>query len=145
MLRRTATAVTATAAVSALASPALACPPSPAVTHGEKAAGYRLVIRYQEDEKAAEEKYILRCHPPGGIHPEAEAACDAVDKAVKGPRSPWEPVPGNAMCTQIYGGPHTARVNGVWDGRKIDAGFDRTNGCEIARWNSLVPALPEIE
>jgi hypothetical protein len=104
-----------------------------------------LVIRYQEDERAQVERYVLRCHPAGGDHPDAEAACDALDNAVRGFRSPWQPVPEDAVCTQIYGGPHTARVTGVWDGRKIEADFDRTNGCEISRWDALVPALPDVE
>jgi hypothetical protein len=36
------------------------------------------------------------------------------------------------MCTQIYGGPQTARVTGTIDGVKVDRRFTRTNGCEIA-------------
>jgi hypothetical protein len=35
-------------------------------------------------------------------------------------------------CTQIYGGPQTARVTGTIDGVKVDRRFTRTNGCEIA-------------
>lgn len=36
------------------------------------------------------------------------------------------------MCTQVYGGPETARVTGTIDGKKVDRRFTRTNGCEIA-------------
>ncbi|MDP2710110.1 MAG: hypothetical protein Q8O56_02735 [Solirubrobacteraceae bacterium] len=35
-------------------------------------------------------------------------------------------------CTQIFGGPETARVTGTIDGREVDRRFSRTNGCEIA-------------
>lgn len=35
-------------------------------------------------------------------------------------------------CTQIYGGPETARVTGTIGGEKVDRRFTRTNGCEIA-------------
>jgi hypothetical protein len=35
-------------------------------------------------------------------------------------------------CTQIYGGPETARVTGTIDAEKVDRRFARTNGCEIA-------------
>jgi hypothetical protein len=35
-------------------------------------------------------------------------------------------------CTQIYGGPETARITGTIDGEKVDRRFSRTNGCEIA-------------
>jgi hypothetical protein len=39
-------------------------------------------------------------------------------------------------CTQIYGGPETARITGTIDGVKVDRRFSRTNGCEIADFNS---------
>lgn len=48
----------------------------------------------------------------------------------------------NAMCTQQAGGPAAARVQGTWQGESVDARFSRANGCEIARWNNLVPVLP---
>jgi hypothetical protein len=35
------------------------------------------------------------------------------------------------MCTQIYGGPQTARVTGTIGGEPVDRRFTRTNGCEI--------------
>lgn len=41
------------------------------------------------------------------------------------------------MCTQQYGGPQRARITGTWRGKKVDARFDRTDGCQIARWNRL--------
>ncbi|MDG9701228.1 SSI family serine proteinase inhibitor [Streptomyces sp. DH37] len=88
--------------------------------------------------------YTLDCHPAGGSHPDPPAACDAVDRAAQGPRDPWRPVPEDALCGQVYGGPATARVTGMWQGRRVDASFERTDGCEIARWNALVPALPDL-
>jgi hypothetical protein len=45
------------------------------------------------------------------------------------------PVPRLTACTEIYGGPATARVRGTLRGRPVDARFDRTNGCEIERWD----------
>jgi len=44
------------------------------------------------------------------------------------------PVPANVACTEIYGGPATARVRGTLDGKPVDVRLDRTNGCEISRW-----------
>ena len=38
-------------------------------------------------------------------------------------------------CTQIYGGPETARITGTIDGEQVDRRFSRTNGCEIADFN----------
>jgi len=46
-----------------------------------------------------------------------------------------EPVPRLTACTEIYGGPATARVRGTLRGERVDARFDRTNGCEIERWD----------
>ncbi|MGI5353439.1 SSI family serine proteinase inhibitor [Streptomyces sp. CA-250714] len=91
---------------------------------------------------ASDGSYTLRCHPAGGRHAAPSRACAALDRATSGGRDPFKPVPADATCTMIYGGPATARVTGTWHGRKVDARFKRTNGCEVARWNSLVPALP---
>ncbi|MBO8188814.1 SSI family serine proteinase inhibitor [Streptomyces spirodelae] len=86
--------------------------------------------------------YTLRCHPSGGRHASPDRACAALDRATSKGRDPFKPVPAGATCTMLYGGPATAHVTGTWRGRKIDAHFKRTNGCEVARWNRLVPALP---
>jgi hypothetical protein len=49
-------------------------------------------------------------------------------------RADLRPVPANVACTEIYGGPATARVRGTLNGESVDARLSRTNGCEIARW-----------
>jgi hypothetical protein len=46
-----------------------------------------------------------------------------------------EPVPANVACTEIYGGPGLARVRGELHGKRVDARFNLTNGCEIERWD----------
>jgi hypothetical protein len=46
-----------------------------------------------------------------------------------------EPVPPDVACTQIYGGPALARVQGRLRGATVDARFDRTDGCQIERWD----------
>jgi hypothetical protein len=45
------------------------------------------------------------------------------------------PVPAGTACTQIYGGPATARVRGHLRGAVVDARFDRSDGCQIERWD----------
>lgn len=61
---------------------------------------------------------------------------------------PFAPVPKKQLCTQIYGGPQTATVEGSWRGEQVRAGYDRTDGCQIARWDALAsvfaisPAAP---
>ncbi|MEO3752530.1 SSI family serine proteinase inhibitor [Streptomyces sp. B6B3] len=88
----------------------------------------------------ADGTYVLVCDPDGGRHPEPEAACDAVQNA----QQALAPTSSDALCTYLYGGPATAEVEGTWQGEPVSAHFDRSNGCEIARWDSLVPALPRI-
>ncbi|GAA0295971.1 SSI family serine proteinase inhibitor [Kineococcus aurantiacus] len=73
----------------------------------------------------------------GGDHPDAQNACAALAAA----KRPWAPVPKDAVCTMIYGGPQTATVRGSWDGVDVDASFDRTDGCQIARWDRIAPLL----
>lgn len=149
MLRRIATVCTATAALTTLAGTALACPPSDDGKAGGGAApSSKLTVVYQEDEDATEERYVLECGPnglAGGTHPQAAEACRAIDQAARGPKSPWEPIGKDTLCTQLHGGSQTARVTGTWEGREVDAEFNRTNGCEVARWDSLTPALPEAD
>ena len=46
------------------------------------------------------------------------------------------------VCSQIYGGPETARVTGTIDGVEVDRRFTRTNGCEIADYRRAGALLP---
>jgi len=77
--------------------------------------------------------YTLRCDPAGGDHPDPGGACAALDRAARA----FAPVPKGQLCTQVYGGPQTATIEGTWRGKLVSATFDRTDGCEIARWDSL--------
>jgi hypothetical protein len=52
-----------------------------------------------------------------------------------------EPDPRRA-CTQLYGGPETARIRGTIEGREVDRRLSRTNGCEIADWDRVALLLP---
>lgn len=45
------------------------------------------------------------------------------------------------VCTEIYGGPDVASLTGTYDGvdgPKVDTTVDRTNGCGIDEWDSLL-------
>jgi hypothetical protein len=53
----------------------------------------------------------------------------------------FAPLHGEAVCTQIYGGPQVARVTGKIGAKRISATFSRTDGCQIARWNGVSPWL----
>ncbi|WP_049580702.1 SSI family serine proteinase inhibitor [Streptomyces sp. SBT349] len=100
----------------------------------------RLVITVADSGTSADGTYELTCRPAGGEHPDPAAACAALERQAE----PFAAVAADAMCTYVYGGSATATIKGVWDGKAVDARFDRTDGCEIARWDALVPALPEI-
>jgi hypothetical protein len=56
------------------------------------------------------------------------------------------PVPPSTPCTMIYGGPQKATISGTVDGQTVNAEFNRSNGCEIARWDKLAAAgvLPKV-
>ena len=81
----------------------------------------------------------LTCNPPGGTHPDPEAACRALEAngAVALP-----PVPEDKACTQIYGGPETASITGSWQGQQIMSKFARNDGCQISRWKLMEGLLP---
>jgi hypothetical protein len=51
------------------------------------------------------------------------------------------PVPPDVACAEIYGGPARARVTGELRGERIDARFNRTDACEIKRWNDNAALL----
>jgi len=142
-----ATVLTAAPAAAALPAPAPEPVPSwpwvplpPVSPAGED----RLTITVSgSGDRAADGLHTLDCHPKGGTHQKAQAACDRLDEATRYGKDPFARVP-HANCTMIYGGPATARLTGTWAGRPVNAHFSRTNGCEIARWNNLLPVLPDV-
>jgi hypothetical protein len=75
-----------------------------------------------------------------------ECASGASDRACArlaelGPDS-FAPVAGDAVCTEIYGGPQEARIEGAVDGTPVEATLSRANGCEIARWDAVRAVVP---
>lgn len=84
------------------------------------------------------DRWTLRCGPTGGTLPARIAACRRLD----GLAAPFKPVPKDAVCTEIYGGPAVARVTGRFRGKSVWAEFRRRNGCEISRWDRVRPLLP---
>lgn len=46
-----------------------------------------------------------------------------------------------AVCSQEYGGPSIARVQGKLNGETVSATLSVRNGCEIALWNRLAEPL----
>jgi hypothetical protein len=83
-----------------------------------------LTIVVQPDGPEGEARQdVLRC--PG------DARCAKLDPEA------FAPTPADVACTEIWGGPATAKVTGRLNGRPLEATFSRNNGCEIARWDAL--------
>ena len=57
------------------------------------------------------------------------------------PRSAFAPVPAGTACTELYGGPQTGRIRGTVGGRRVNARYSRTDGCQIARYERVAPLL----
>jgi len=62
-------------------------------------------------------------------------ACPAVSAEA------FKPVRPRQVCTDIFGGPQTATIEGTLRGRRVSARFSRQNGCEVTRWELAKPLL----
>lgn len=100
-----------------------------------------LTISVWETPDSQPTVHRLTCHPLGGDHPDPAAACAYLDQAAATAYDPFAPVPGDAVCTEQYGGPATAEVSGTWGDRQVLATFDLVNGCEISRWDDAAALL----
>ncbi|MFF6955431.1 SSI family serine proteinase inhibitor [Streptomyces sp. NPDC088197] len=109
----------------------------PRPTPVERLMESRLTVTYAAAPDAQPRTYTLDCGPAGAKE-ETDPACEHLVE-IGGPE---RAVPAGQMCSMIYGGPQTAHVTGVWRGRTVDEEYSRTNGCEVSRWQRMVPALP---
>ena len=82
-------------------------------------------------------------------HRETRLACDANEQSRRceaarrlAPFLAAQP-PDDRICTQVYGGPETARVRGTIGNRRIDRRFSKVNGCAIADWRRAEPLLAD--
>ncbi|MFJ9021676.1 SSI family serine proteinase inhibitor [Streptomyces sp. NPDC102259] len=116
----------------------------PPVREEDQVSGDHLTVTVRHTGGRADGTFDLYCHPDGGSHPDVASACSAVDRDTRWGRDAFAPVPDGGVCTMRYGGPATAHVTGRWAGRPVDATYDRSNGCQIERWDRLVPLLPDL-
>ncbi|MEU0387196.1 SSI family serine proteinase inhibitor [Streptomyces chartreusis] len=103
-----------------------------------------LTVTVRDTGGDADGTYELYCGPDGGSHPDPRGACAALKRDTRWGKDVFAPAPAGGFCTMQYGGPATARVTGTWAGRPVDATYDRRDGCAIARWDRLVPLLPDL-
>ncbi len=97
-----------------------------------------LRVELDRGDGSAVARYTLVCDGvAGGDHPAAQEACDHL----LGLDDPFAAIPKDAMCTQVYDGPQTARVTGHWRGEPVDLELRRTDGCRIEQWDRLGPLL----
>jgi hypothetical protein len=104
---------------------------------GDESGATSLEISVTPGGEAPTKIWTLRC-PDGGTLPSAAEACDKLESM----DDPFAPVPKDVACTEIYGGPQTADVRGTFRGQTVDARFNRTNGCEIERWDKVQFLFP---
>lgn len=137
-------ASTLVAAGSVTAVPAAAHTLMPPPTRDDDRAGDHLTVTVRNAGGGKDGTFELYCHPGGGTHPDAGSACAALDRGTRWGKDTFAPVPERSLCTMQYGGPATAHVTGTWAGRPVDARYDRSDGCQIGRWDRLVPVLPDM-
>jgi hypothetical protein len=133
-MRRLAVSVVAVAVIAAATALAVAF----AGSRGPAATTSLTVTYWPDGASSRAQKWTLRCQPVGGTLERRVRACA---KLKAGGAKLFAPISGEAVCTQIYGGPEVARVTGKLGTRKISATFSRTDGCQIDRWSKVSPWL----
>jgi subtilisin inhibitor-like len=82
--------------------------------------------------------WTLRCNAIGGTLPNRARACRTLAML----KAPFAPVARGTVCTQVSGGPAVAYIRGTFRGRPVRAWFDRSDGCQLDRWNRVRTLLP---
>ncbi|WP_306965585.1 SSI family serine proteinase inhibitor [Streptomyces afghaniensis] len=132
------------AAVSPAAAYAQAGPSPVRLGGGQGPERDHLTVAVRNAGSEVDGTYELYCGPDGGSHPDPRGACTALERDTRWGKDVFAPAPEGGFCTMQYGGPATAHVTGTWAGRPVDATYDRRDGCGIARWDRLVPLLPDM-
>ena len=116
---------------------------SPTAGPDSLAAGSRAELTVDVDlgDGSPAHTWTLTCDgAAGGSHPQAEAACAHLQSL----DAPFAPLPADVVCTEIYGGPQTARISGRWEEEPVDLSLARSNGCLMSQWDGLVPVVPAV-
>ena len=106
---------------------------------GKTGASTTYTLQERSTSPGASTTYTLTCPKGTGTLPEARAACSKLQRVGA---SAFAPVPPGTACTEIYGGPQTARVRGRLAGKAIGAVFSQSDGCQSARWSRLEFLFP---
>jgi hypothetical protein len=98
-------------------------------------------------ETATELSITLDPDGPGGQEAATEVvACESGDGSECGrlETADFAPIDPQTACTEIYGGPDELQVEGTVAGDEVNTTMTRANGCEIERFDRLVPLLREL-
>ena len=102
------------------------------------APGADLRVSLRPDGETVDAEYRLVCvdgvPADGTDHPNPEAACAFLSGT--GQRVLTAVPAKNRMCTQQYGGPQVAVVEGTIDGRRVLKTFSLRDGCQISEWRA---------
>ena len=98
---------------------------------GADSAAVRLVIEVTRHPGAKPQRWTLRCHPVGGTHPDAGAACRVLEHA----KNPFAPIRPDMMCPASPAS-RTATIRGIWSGHPVNATYTQ-NGCGLLRWHRI--------
>lgn len=106
------------------------------------AADVNITIEHPDAETI---EYQIRCDGEGStvvgdVGVNAAEACGRLSDPVVQNRLIDGPPPGLA-CTEIYGGPDIATIEGAIVGVRFMATIDRVNGCGIGDWDGLLRGL----
>jgi hypothetical protein len=96
-----------------------------------------VTFRLDKDGSGGAEAQEVTLQCPGG---DADA-CAAIDAL---PADPTAQQSADTGCTQIYGGPDTLTINGTLRGEDVAATFDRTDGCQIQRFDRFADVLAAL-
>ncbi len=105
------------------------------------AASLTITVWSEGEGKGSSQVFHVSCDPLTGDLAVLSPACSQLFMAGT---VALAPVPLDAVCTMIYGGPAEARIVGTLDGADVDARLSLSNGCEIARWEALSALLPSL-
>jgi hypothetical protein len=99
-------------------------------------------ITYRATDTATPKQLELHCSPP--VHGSVPAPMTACGKLIAiGDQAFARPRPQTQACAQIFGGPQTAVVSGIYFGRPVWAKLSRVDGCAIARWKRVAFLFPK--
>lgn len=99
-----------------------------------------LRIDFRADTGSKPRILTLRCGEKAtGTVPNSGVACVRLRRLG---RSAFRVTPPYSACTELFGGPSTARITGTFRGLPLWVKLSRANGCEIARWQRVAFLLP---